>query len=75
MSDCTFCGGTGQRNEYRYDKDHPHERLINEVYFYQAKLYESWRTIRGQTKGLKRQRRLILRLQAQLAALDRETAL
>jgi len=66
---CTFCGGTGQRNEHRYDKDHPHERLINEVYRYQAWLFQAWRTIRGQTKGLQRQRRLIKRVQADNAAL------
>ena len=66
---CTFCGGTGQRNEHRYDKDHPHERLINEVYRYQAWLFQAWRTIRGQTKGLQRQRKLIKRVQADNAAL------
>ena len=66
---CTFCGGTGQRNEHRYDKDHPHERLINEVYRYQAWLFQAWRTIQGQTKGLQRQRRLIKRVQADNAAL------
>ena len=68
---CTFCGGTGQRNEHRYDKDHPHERLINEVYRYQAWLFQAWRTIRGQTKGLQRQRRLIKRVQADNAAYAR----
>jgi len=71
---CTFCGGTGQRNEHRYDKDHPHERLINEVYRYQAWLFQAWRTIRGQTKGLQRQRRLIKRVQADNAALRERLA-
>lgn len=39
------------------------------TYWYQAHLFEAWRTLRGQSKGLQRQRRLIKRLQAELAAI------
>jgi hypothetical protein len=38
---------------------------------YMAMLFSAWRTMAGQTRGLQRQRRLIKRLQAQVAA--RET--
>lgn len=37
--------------------------------WYQAKLYEAWRTMAGQTRGLQRQRRIINRLRAEIAEL------
>jgi hypothetical protein len=60
---CLFCFGTGKRNPHRYDDAAPLERAINESYRYQALLYQAWRALRAQTKGLQRQRRLIRRLQ------------
>jgi hypothetical protein len=37
--------------------------------WYQLKMYEAWRTMWGQTRGLQRQARLIARLRAEIAAL------
>lgn len=37
--------------------------------WYQARLFEAWTALRGQSKGLQRQRRLIKRLQATNARL------
>jgi chromosome segregation ATPase len=62
---CLFCFGTGKRNPHRYDDNAPLERAINESYRYQGLLYQAWRALRAQTKGLQRQRRLIKRLQAE----------
>ena len=66
---CLFCFGTGKRNPHRYDDNAPLERAINESYRYQGLLYQAWRALRAQTKGLQRQRRLIKRLQAERALL------
>lgn len=70
MSDCIFCNGTGKRNKHRTDNSDPLTRAINDAYRYQAMCFESWRALRQQQKGLNRQRRLIRRLQAQLADYD-----
>ena len=69
MADCLFCSGTGKQNAHRRDNGDPLGRAINESHFYQAQLFQAWRTMRGQTKGLQRQRRLIRRLQAENARL------
>lgn len=37
--------------------------------WYQAKLFEAWIALRGQSKGLQRQRRIINRLRAEIAEL------
>lgn len=37
--------------------------------WYKLKLFEAWRTMTGQTKGLQRQRRIINRLRAEIATL------
>ena len=68
MTDCIFCNGTGKQNPHRRDNGDPLGRAINESHRYQAMLFQAWRALRGQTKGLQRQRRLIKRLQAQLTA-------
>jgi hypothetical protein len=60
--DCIFCNGTGKQNEHRSDNNDPLGRAINESNRYQALLFQAWQTMRGQTKGLQRQRRLINRL-------------
>lgn len=65
-TDCLFCRGTGKHNPHRYDNAYPLDRAINESNRYQAMLYQAWQTMRGQAKGLQRQRRLIRRLQARL---------
>ena len=70
MTDCIFCAGTGKRNEHRHDNAHPLNRAINESYRYQAYLYQAWRSLRQQQKGLNRQRKLIRRLQARIAQLQ-----
>src|SRR5574343_825954 len=69
MSGCLFCGGTGKENPHRRDNHDPLDRAINESHRYQALLFQAWRALRGQTKGLQRQRRLIKRLQAENARL------
>jgi hypothetical protein len=40
--------------------------------WYQLKMFEAWRTMWGQTKGLQRQRRIINRLRAEIAELKRQ---
>lgn len=45
------------------------ERAERDNNWHKGLLYDAWRTMRGQTKGLQRQRRLIRRLQAENAAL------
>lgn len=40
--------------------------------WYQAHLFDAWKALRGQSKGLQRQRRLIKRLQAENAELRNE---
>lgn len=45
------------------------ERARKEADWNQARLFDSWRVIHGQAKGLRRQRRLIKRLQAENAQL------
>ena len=50
------------------------ERFKHESDAYQAKLYDSFRVIQGQGKGLKRQARKIKRMRAQMEA-DYQTLL
>ena len=45
------------------------ERASHERDWHKALLFDAWRTMAGQTRGLQRQRRLIKRLQAELAKL------
>lgn len=44
----------------------------NQADWYRLKLYEAWEALRGQSKGLQRQRRLIRRLQAENEALRKQ---
>jgi hypothetical protein len=52
------------------------ERADREKDFFRGLLFDSWRTMAGQTRGLQRQRRLIKRLQAQIkrAVVQQSTA-
>lgn len=43
------------------------EREQKSAQWHQAQLFNAWKTMAGQTRGLQRQRRLIKRLQAELA--------
>lgn len=45
------------------------ERASREADWNKARLFEAWRTMAGQTRGLQRQARLIKRLHAEIAAL------
>lgn len=65
---CQFCHGKGHvfLPPEKFAPD-PLNRALFHAYQYQAWLYEAWRTIAQQNKGLNRQRRLIRRLQAELA--------
>ena len=50
------------------------ERASHERDWYKGLLFDAWKTMRGQTKGLQRQRRLIKRLQRELATADKSGA-
>lgn len=49
------------------------ERASHERDLYKGLLFDAWKTMRGQAKGLQRQRRLIRRLQCELATASKST--
>jgi hypothetical protein len=49
------------------------ERASHERDWYKGLLFDAWKTMRGQTKGLQRQRLLIKRLQRELATADKSS--
>lgn len=46
------------------------EKQLAQTNFYKACLYDAWKALRGQSKGMKRMARKIKRLKAELAAAE-----